>query len=490
MMAPWAGYVRVSHVGGREGESFRSPQEQSERIEAWARSRGEQVVLLEPELDESGGRSDRPIITAAIEGIERGAYRGLVVAYLSRASRSVKHLLEMWERIEAAGGEVVAVAESIDTSTPTGRLTRTVLAAIAEHELDLHRDRFEELRRVATAQGIWQRRQTPTGYRRDPQTRKLVPNTEAAKVRLAFRQRGQGMPLVQVARGVGLTPSGTRALLRNRVYLGELRVGVHVNPAAHPALIDEDVWLAAQSTTPTRPARSGREIALLAGLARCASCGHVMSPGSSSVSHVYTCHVQHSAGSCPAPAAITRDTLESHVERIALDELAKLEATASDSDRATEEIRTELRTAERELAAYLEGVSAAGLRPGQYAKGARLRRDEADRLRSALPEKLARRQTPLDGDPVRMWAALDARQRNQLLRGLLECVLVAPAGGRGKRVPINDRVGVIAHGAGLLAPYRGGSAPLPVERVALPDRDDPVLLGMDLTENPLERARG
>lgn len=487
-MAPWAGYIRVSHVGGREGDAFRSPQEQEERIRAWARSRGEQIVVLDPELDESGGRADRPILTRAVEGIESGRYRGLVVAYLSRASRSVRHLLEMWERIEAAGGEVVAVAESIDTSTPTGRLTRTVLAAIAEHELDVHRERFEDLRRVATQQGIWQRRQTPLGYSRDPKTRKLVPSEDADRVRRAFAQRAQGMPLVQIAQGVSLTPSGSRGLLRNRVYLGELRVGVHVNPDAHPPLIDEDAWLAAQGKTPARPARSGRDVALLAGLARCASCGHVMSPGSSRVQHVYSCHRHHSAGVCPAPAAITRPTLESHVERIALGELAKLEATATENDSGIEELRTQVQAAERELAAYLEGVSAAGLRPDQYAKGARLRRDKADQLRELLAQRLARRPVPVEGDPVRVWAALDARRRNQLLRGLLECVLIAPAGGRGKRVPIDDRVRVVGHGAGLLPPYRGGSIPLAVKRIVLPDGDHPLVLGMHLGQDQLEGA--
>jgi len=446
-------------------------------------------VVLDPELDESGGRADRPILSQAVEGIEAGRYRGLVVAYLSRASRSVRHLLEMWERIEAAGGEVVAVAESIDTSTPTGRLTRTVLAAIAEHELDLHRERFEELRRRATAQGIWQRRQTPLGYRRDPVTRKLVPSADAPRIPRAFRQRAAGRPLVRIAEELALTSSGVRALLRNRVYLGELRVGVHVNPRAHPALIDEDEWLAAQGTTPARPPRSGRQIALLAGLARCSSCGHVMSPGASTVHHVYTCHRHHSAGLCPAPAAITRRHLDWHVERIALGELAQFEATASERGREVDRIRTELKKAEAELAAYLEGVNAAGLRPHQFAKGARLRRDEADRVREQLAQALVPVRAPVDGDPVRVWGTLDPRRRNTLLRGLLECVLVAPAGGRGKRVPIDDRVRVIAHGAGMVTSYRGGGVPLPIKRLRLPDRDDPSVLGVQLAEDPLERAR-
>src|SRR5919199_1150850 len=322
MATPWAGYIRVSHVGGREGERFRSPKEQADRIEAWARSRGEEVVLLAPELDESGGRVDRPILTEAVAGIERGRYRGLVVAYLSRASRSVKHLLDLWERIETAGGEGVAVAESIDTSTPAGRLTRTVLAAIAEHELDLHRERF-------------------------------------------------------------------------------------------------------------------------------ASGGHVMSRATTAT---YSCHRVHSAGDCPRPAAITKTTLDRHVERVALAELVKLEPRASSGPRV-DELRAELRAAQRELEAYLEGVAAAGLSVEQYAKGARLRRDELDRRRETLAEALARQAAPLDGDPLQVWKKLNPRQRNQLLRGLFECVLVAPAG-RGRRVPITDRVRVIAYGAGFTRPYR------------------------------------
>src|SRR5919199_1543363 len=355
MPTPWAGYIRVSHVGGREGERFRSPKEQADRIEAWARSRGEEVVLLAPELDESGGRVDRPILTEAVAGIERGRYRGLVVAYLSRASRSVKHLLDLWERIETAGGEGVAVAESIDTPTPAGRLTRTVLAAIAEHELDLHRERFEELRRIATANGIWQRRQAPLGYRRDPHTRRLVPDENARRVRSAFRSRAQGRSILQIARELGRTPSGARNLLRNRVYLAEL---------------------------------------------------------------------------------------------------VKLEPRASSGPRV-DELRAELRAAQRELEAYLEGVAAAGLSVEQYAKGARLRRDELDRRRETLAEALARQAAPLDGDPLRVWKKLNPRQRNQLLRGLFECVLVAPAG-RGRRVLITGRVRVIAFGAGVVPPYRGG----------------------------------
>jgi hypothetical protein len=90
---------------------------------------------------------------------------------------------------------------------------------------------------------------------------------------------------------------------------------------------------------------------------------------------------------------------------------------------------------------------------------------------------------------VRLWETLGADRRNQLLRGLIECVLVAPVG-RGQRVPVADRVRVVAHGAGLAAPYSGGGAARAIARIPLPDSDDPVVLGMDLAEDPLKGARG
>src|SRR5712692_7995934 len=328
LMPPWLGYRRVSHVGGRSGDRFHSPNEQADVIRAWAKARRERVEMLAPELDESGGRADRPILTAAVERVERGEARGIVVAYLSRASRSVRHLLELWDRIEAAGGQVIAVAENVDTSTPAGRLTRTMLAAIAEHELDLHRDRFEQLRRSATERGIWQRRQTPRGYRRDPVTRRLVPDRRADEVREAFRARADGESPARIAERLGMTPSGVRQLLSNRVYLGELRVGEHVNAAAHEPLVDPDSWEAAQRTV-ARPARSQGPPALLAGLARCAGCGHLLTRGGSAARPVYVCPRNHSGGRCPEPAAVTASLLDAYVERFALAELRELVVTAT-----------------------------------------------------------------------------------------------------------------------------------------------------------------
>jgi site-specific DNA recombinase len=470
-MKPWVGYVRVSHVGARQGDRFHSPDDQAREIQAWAERRGERVQVLEPELNMSGGKIERPILEKAVKGVEAGRYRGLVVAYLSRASRSLKHTLEIYERVERAGGQVVAIGESIDTTTANGRLNRNMHASIAEHQREQHAERFAELRESATRRGVWQRRQLPLGYGKDPATRKLVPDGRASDVVWAFEARAGGEAVLRLADRLAMTPSGVRALLRNRVYLGELRVGEHVNSAAHPAIVSEELWDAAQRSVP-RPARAASAPALLAGLVRCAACGHVMSR-QRTAAMVYTCHRIHSGGRCPRPAAIGIGKLDEFVERTALRELERIYATGGRGENASS-ARARAKAAEGELAAYLQAVSAADVGVEAFAAGARQRRDAVAVAREALERELALVPlAPVGGSAAELWRLLDAGERNMVLRGLVESVLVA-ACGRGRRVPPEDRVRVVRHGAGL-----------PV--VGLPDVDDPGVLRPFVSEDALER---
>lgn len=475
----WVGYCRVSFVGGRSGESFRSPEDQADAIRDWAKRHGHQVELLPPELDESGGNADRPILNQAIEGIESGRWEGLVVAYLSRASRSTKHLLEMWDRVESAGGQVVAVAENIDTSTPTGRMQRTMLAAIAEHELDLHRERFVNLREKATAAGIWQRRQTPIGYSKDPVTRRLVPNEDAPRVVEAFYDRLSGKSLTEIGRDLSRTSSGIRAMLRNRVYLGELHVGVNANLEAHPAIIDLETFEAVQAMRQVRPARSTDNPSLLAGLIRCQSCGHVMRRGKGGkISRtVYSCHGTHSLGRCPKPTGITEAIVDEYVmgEVVSLLETWPVRTARKSAD--TTRLREAVAKAEAELADYLEATEVAGLGVQVFSAGAKKRREAVEEARAQL--EASARLTPLSGLFETGAQALDAmsvQQKNLLLRGLLDAVVVAPVG-RGQNVGAAERVRLM--GAGTLPlGYAGGGSPLPIEALPFPEPDDERLLGV------------
>jgi DNA invertase Pin-like site-specific DNA recombinase len=484
---PWLGYRRVSHVGNR-GERLRSDEEQAQVIVRWANARGEPVELLAGELDASGGRLDRPILLDAIERVERGEARGIVAAYQSRIGRGLRGLLEIWDRIQAAGGELVVVREGIDPSNPHGRFIRNIYGSVDELYLDQHREDAELRNRSTVAAGIWKQRQTPRGYRRDEATRRLVRDDRADEVRRAFRARAAGASMSGIARRLGMTTSGVRKLLANRVYLGELKLGQHVNPNAHEPLVDEEAFRAAQRPQP-RPAVSTNGPALVAGLARCAGCGHLLTRGGRADLRVYSCPTNHSGERCPEPAVVTEKLLDAHVEAIAVAELERLTVMVAEG-RGVERTRAKLADAERELAAFLEGVSAAGLPTESFADQARHRHEAVERARDDLDAMLAMRPAiPVDGTGADAWERLDRHQRNALLRALLSAVVVKRAGGRGARTPLPDRVRVLAHGAPIGLPERRGGEAMGITPIPLPDPHDVAVIRVNGSKKLLKRPR-
>lgn len=485
----WAGVVRVSFVGTRAADRFHADQEQIDDIQRAAAGMGVEVEILKPELDVSGGLplEQRPSLLAAVEGVEQGDYAGIIVSYLSRLGRSVREQLRAWDRVEACGGRIVVVREGIDTSTASGRMHRTILLAIAENEREQHVERFAERRQLATAAGIWQRRQTPLGYQRDPRTRRLKPDDKAGDVQQAFHDRAVGIPVSDIARRLGMTTSGVRALLRNRVYLGELKVGPNVNPTAHPALVAVDEFEAAQAPV-ARPGRRAQrdDVALLGGLVRCQGCGHMMSRGS----RAYMCHARSSAGPCPAPAGITMRLLDQHVERIALLELQAGRVNATEAERHIVDARARLADAERELAAFLQAVSADTIGAEAFGAAARARSERVEAARVDLRRRMSVRPLlPNLGETHDVWEQLSVHERNQLLRALLEVVVVRKAG-RGGRPKVQDRVRVIRHGAGLVQPYGGGGVARGIEPVVWVEADDERVAGVFVGEDALEAPGG
>ena len=65
----------------------------------------------------------------------------VVVWKLDRLSRSLKDLLHLMEKIEAAGAGFRSLTESIDTTTPAGRMMMQMVGAFAEFERAMIRER-------------------------------------------------------------------------------------------------------------------------------------------------------------------------------------------------------------------------------------------------------------------------------------------------------------------------------------------------------------
>jgi DNA invertase Pin-like site-specific DNA recombinase len=489
MAEVWAGLVRVSSVGSRNGDSFHADEDQVADVERYGAQRGARIVFMEPELSVSGGKqiSERPALQAAIEGVEAGEYDGIVVAYLSRLTRS-RSGVEIWDRVEGAGGHVHCAQENLDTSTPSGRFIRDIHLANAVREREEHVDRFAERRRKTVEAGVWRQRQTPRGLTfKGPanedgkflgKARQLVPGPDANEVRQAFRDRGRGVSISELARRLKMTPTGVRKMLSNRVYLGELRDGTNVNPKAHKALVTVEVFEKAQRDIP-RPARriESQDPALLADLVRCAGCGHRMTR-KTAATVLYACRATHGAEHCPAPAAIYQETLDQYVTPIALAELDRLRVSSSDG-RSVQDAEAGVEAAERELGALLKTVTAAGLDERDFAGELRERKAAIEEARERLRVERARRPgLSLSGARgSKVWKSLNGAERNMLLRGLLKAVVVQRAG-KGRRVPIEDRVRVLRLDAELeLLETRRGEKAAGIVPIALPAADDPGVLG-------------
>jgi DNA invertase Pin-like site-specific DNA recombinase len=122
---PLIGYARVS-------TEDQTPLPQSQAL----KSAG--CVAIHEE-QASGGNRARPVLARVLERIGKGDT--LVVVRIDRLARSLSHLLEVIERLEAKGAFFRSLTDPIDTSSPQGKFTLQVLGAAAEFERALIRER-------------------------------------------------------------------------------------------------------------------------------------------------------------------------------------------------------------------------------------------------------------------------------------------------------------------------------------------------------------
>lgn len=471
------GYIRVSRVAGRSGDSFISPGEQKERVRAWAKSQGHSIAKWHEDLDQPGSKADRPGLNAAMKRIESGASAGLVVARLDRFGRSVQDSANLLARIRAADGVLCTVAEGIDTSGYMGKFLADLFAALGELELARIRENWSAARKSAVARGIHVSGKVPTGYRRNGERVLECDLQTAPVIHELFQRRAAGQSWTQLARfleaeGV-LTPWGNEhwtvasvgTVVRNRVYLGEARAGKIVNPDAHEPIVTLAEWNAANRARGVHPGRSGKGTGLLSGLLRCGGCSYAMKPKMGRTRHgkdflEYGCKPDKAGGRCPAPASVKASVIEPFV----LPHLFEFAKSASARTREDEEgtnLDAEIAAAEAERDAALDERLAQALGGPQseaYLRTVESRQQRVDALLAERAERDSGREpAELEADLESVWEDLTLEDRRRILHSVFDSVFVwrTPDGGRKGKFPIEARTRLFLAGEGPPVPMRG-----------------------------------
>src|SRR6476469_5798021 len=130
----------------------------------------------------SGARADRPQLAKLMASLKEGDI--VLVTRLDRLGRSTRELLDLIEAIGIAGAAFRSLGDPLwDTSSSQGRLLSTLLAAIAEFERELIRERTGEGRKRAMANGVrFGRKRKLSDYQRAEAVRRRAAGETLASI--------------------------------------------------------------------------------------------------------------------------------------------------------------------------------------------------------------------------------------------------------------------------------------------------------------------
>jgi DNA invertase Pin-like site-specific DNA recombinase len=141
-------YARVSTKNGQD------PEMQLAELREYIRNRLWKIAGEYVDSGISGASDSRPELNRLMADASRRRFDVVAVWKFDRFARSVSHLLRALETFRTLGIEFVSLSESIDTSTPTGKMVFTVLGSVAELERSLIGERVRAGLRNAKARGM------------------------------------------------------------------------------------------------------------------------------------------------------------------------------------------------------------------------------------------------------------------------------------------------------------------------------------------------
>jgi site-specific DNA recombinase len=258
-------YTRKSSEEGLE-QSFNSLDAQREASEAFiASQRHEGWRAMPTRYDDggySGGSLERPGLKRLLDDVAANKINVIVVYKVDRLTRSLADFSKIVEALDAKGVSFVSVTQQFNTTTSMGRLTLNILLSFAQFEREVTGERIRDKIAASKKKGMWMGGLLPLGY--DREGRKLVPNPKEAELVMKIfslylevgcvRKLAERLDREKIRSKVWITRTGAQLggaafargalydLLRNRLYIGEIRHLDQWYPGEHEGIVSRPLW--------------------------------------------------------------------------------------------------------------------------------------------------------------------------------------------------------------------------------------------------------
>ena len=313
-------YIRVSTAMQVEGYSLDA---QKDRLVKFAEFQGMEIVREYCDAGKSGKSiTGRPEFQQMLQDVadDRDGVSYILVFKLSRFGRNAADVLNSLQYIQDYGVNLICVEDGIDSSKDSGKLTITVLSAVAEIERENILVQTMEGRRQKAREGKWNGGQAPFGYWLDSKNSTLIVNPEEAEiVRIIFdkfvhtdmgadsisnylNQHGYSKKKLRDQEVSHFSRSTIIKILDNPVYAGKIAYGKSVTEKVkgtrdqyrrvkqdeylladglHEAIIDPETWEAAKAKRRVTGVKWNKTHSLdhehiLSGILKCPVCGSGM----------------------------------------------------------------------------------------------------------------------------------------------------------------------------------------------------------------------
>ena len=122
-------------------------------LRAYCTARGFNLIGEYVDVGQSGAKDSRPELDKLMGDARKRQFDAVVVWRFDRFARSTKHLLSALEEFRSLGIQFISYQENMDTSSALGQALFVIVAAVAQLERDLIRERVTAGIRHARASG-------------------------------------------------------------------------------------------------------------------------------------------------------------------------------------------------------------------------------------------------------------------------------------------------------------------------------------------------